>query len=104
VLNGANRSVTADIVFDSEVWVSDLASEMKPASTSAEARSQGTRFALEVPSCGILSLAVEGLNMEATEAHMAMQMAEETRESALRATEGELTGYDPDSTQEAPWN
>jgi len=129
IMNGSSRQVTADIIFPSEVGVSDLAVSL---STDSDRMSQfqfqkqggdgqipANRFALEVPPCGILPLAIDGASItEQQERSAALQSAEVTRSSANNAAMTELPGFedvgnmsvfsgpnDPTEPEvEAPWN
>lgn len=63
VMNGSSRPVTADIVFSKEAEVSDLAVAVSaPHQAQMSGMVPATRFSLEVPSCGVLPLAVSGLS------------------------------------------
>jgi hypothetical protein len=115
VLNGTRRQVTADLIFPGEVSVSDLAQALEararaeagaPASTPAEGPLPASRLPLEVPPCGILPLAVDGLgglvnpDQLADERQAAARASDETRTSVLDATRTELPGYNG----EGLWN
>ena len=105
VMNGTGRNVAADIIFSSQVSVSDLAVAMAGERPHVPAdASEGNRFSVEVPPCGVLPLSVEGLETDFVENFEAGRLAEATRKSAERAATGELTGFDPEAPSEAPWN
>ncbi len=110
VLNGTRRPVSADIIFQGEVSVSDLAVSLAGA-TGATAKGSppvmsknrpapASRFALDVPPCGILPLAVDGLELHggrltAAERLVAAETSGVTRASADKAALSELPGFDP---------
>lgn len=102
VLNGTNRPVAADIVFNDTVFISDLAVAMSAAPTDPSSGSEGNRFSLEVPPLGVLPLAIDGLVTDHEERHIAGLMARETQEGAMQAAERELGGYNQEAG--APWN
>src|SRR5207302_565864 len=65
---------------------------------SARGAPAASRFALEVPSCGILSLSVDGIGLdEIRERQAAVFTAESTRENVFRAAMSELPGFEDSS-------
>jgi hypothetical protein len=69
ILNGTNRSLAADLVFEKEVSVSDLALSLSPKKNQGKGGVvPANRFALEVPPCGILPISVAGLTTPKTAA------------------------------------
>lgn len=117
VLNGTRRPVAADIIFQEDVSVSDLAMALAGSAhgRGAAGRAKPTpasRFSLDVPPCGILPLAVDGLEMHdahirARERRLAAQSAGVTRAGAEGAALSELPGYDPNgpgANAEGTWN
>jgi hypothetical protein len=112
VLNSTRRPVAADIIFQEEVSVSDLAVALSQGgqnSAAAKARPRPTpasRFSLDVPPCGILPLAVDGIELhearlDAHERRVAAQTAQATRAGAEGAAMSQLPGYDP-QTPDSP--
>ena len=120
VLNGTRRPVSADILFQEDVTVSDLAralsSQHGPSAPNAARPAPASRFSLDVPPCGILPLAVDGMEMHearvrAEERWLATQHADATRAGAHSAAVSELPGLDvggelgsPTQEAEGPWN
>jgi len=100
VMNPSRRPVSADVVFPSEVTISDLAAalaqgqqpgKMEPVATSLP----DYRFSLDVPPCGVLPLAIGGLFVgQESERLKAALLARETRESAMLAAVSELPGME----------
>ena len=100
VLNPTARAIAADIVFVSNVEVGDLAL-LFGASGASERPEPAQRFALEVPSNGILPLAVDGLNHgDARERGIATTLSEQSRQVAERMADSELPGFKDTSA----WN
>jgi hypothetical protein len=114
VLNGTRRPVAADIIFQEDVSVSDLARALASQGRSGVPAQQAkpapaSRFSLDVPPCGILPLAVDGLEMHesrlrARERMLAAEHAEATRSGAEQAALSELPGFDPNKSTEGLWN
>jgi hypothetical protein len=113
VLNGTRRPVSADILFQEDVTVSDLAraltSQHGPAAKPSARPTPASRFSLDVPPCGILPLAVDGLEMHearlrAEERRLAIEHGEATRTGADQAAFSELPGYSTNANAEGPWN
>jgi hypothetical protein len=105
ILNGSNRKVGADIFFQSEVNVSDLATYFTvrgPASD--EVVPPSLRFSLEVPPCGVLPLSVEGLGVSAEERRAAAVTAEVVKQSVFEAAEGGLPGFSMNGGVDSPWS
>ncbi|MCM2278219.1 MAG: DUF4350 domain-containing protein [Oligoflexia bacterium] len=106
VMNGTRRAVSGDVVFGGKVVVSDLAvaisatsQGLAPASGPGSASPSSVpsnRFSLDVPPCGFLPLAVNGLSLaseENRERLAAAQLAQATRESVTAAAQAELPGF-----------
>jgi hypothetical protein len=114
VMNSTRRPVAADIIFQEEVGVSDLAHALASSHGSPPGKGRAkptpaSRFSLDVPPCGILPLAVDGIEMHearirSEERKLAVQTAQATREGAEKAALSELPGYDPKSSGEGVWN
>ena len=104
ILNGTTRKVTADLLFDGEVTVSDLAASFAAARGGQEQVVPSVRFSLEVPPCGILPLAVDGLGIEAEERRAAAVNAEVLKENIMEAAVSELPGFSSNHDIEATWN
>ena len=122
VLNGTRRQITGDIVFPSDVMVSDLAvnlsnngaytelPQMKVSRKAAESEMgpdnvPAARFALEVPPCGILPLAIDGLGFVEEQGIVAAALlSKQTRENAVESGLAELPGLDLNRTIEELWN
>jgi hypothetical protein len=107
ILNGTSRAVAADILFPGEVKVSDLAAAFastRGMGAGAPAVTPANRFALEVPPCGILPVAVEGLWHEAEERREAALSAEVLRTHVTGAATNELPGLNPSDDLGATWN
>lgn len=110
VMNETRRKVSADIVFPAQVAVSDLAISLSAVSQAAYAEEglapmPANRFALDVPPCGILPLAIDGVSMEEiAERQTAALTADFTKQSALSATSSELPGFNPNESLETLWN
>ncbi|MGE0615292.1 MAG: hypothetical protein AB7P04_06605 [Bacteriovoracia bacterium] len=115
VLNGSSRNVAADLIFSAPVLISDLAvilsaplTQSGPPRSASAAGEPGDRFSLEVPPCGLLPLAVEGLVSREEERREAAAIARESGESerdvAVDAAMTELPGLeDVGSSPEQPW-
>ncbi len=97
ILNGTGRAVSADIMFPSEVVISDLASLLVRESDDG-ASVPANRFALEIPPCGVLPLAIRGNEItqdrerrlaqgEAEQLHKAIASAAELQLGELQASE-----------------
>ncbi len=131
ILNPSPRPVTADILFPTDVEVSDLATALSTSSRSetatAHAQAQGQkpaqvqdrpreslpahRFSLEVPPCGVLSLCVEGTRlteerMAERERQEAVMHADITAANAMEAARAQLPGFDSGSDMDKviDWN
>jgi hypothetical protein len=105
VLNGTRRPVSADILFQEDVSVSDLARTLAaahgPHVSTASRPAPANRFSLDVPPCGVLPLAVDGAGMHearlrAEERRLALSHGDATRSGAEQAAMSELPGYEPD--------
>ncbi len=92
IFNGSNRSVAGDILFSGEVRVSDLTQSLAGQATNEEAAIPSSRFGLEVPPCGVLPIAVDGLGQEADERRAAALTSGLMKEHAFEAALGELPG------------
>jgi hypothetical protein len=108
VLNGTRRPVSADILFQEDVSVSDLARALTSGHGNAAQSARpapANRFSLDVPPCGILPLAVDGAGMhearlKAEERRQALMHGEATRAGADSAAVSELPGYEPGKSPE----
>ncbi len=98
VFNRTARAISADLIFQSEIQVSDLSRLWNPQSSQASETDENPvnlpdcRFGLEVPPCGILPLSVDGLGSEMTERRVAMHTSELMKQHVSRAAEAELPG------------
>jgi hypothetical protein len=128
VLNGNRRQITADLIFPSEVGISDLGaiftgntSAHHPgagadagagtdlgtgANSSQDDFDRANRFTLDVPPFGVLPLSVRGLSLtELRERQIAAMTSEDTQKNALKAALSELPGFDPtEEGLEDLWN
>ncbi len=97
VFNASQRTVTADIMFASDVLISDLGALLSGGELDPESGVDGgrsNRYSLEVPPFGILPLHVEGINfVELKERQIAALSSEQTRENAGAAALAELPGF-----------
>jgi hypothetical protein len=99
VLNANRRPVSADIIFQVDVSVSDLAMALAQAGPRQGGQQRpkptpASRFSLDVPPCGILPLAVDGI-ATSDERRIAASHADATRAGAEGAAMSELPGFDP---------
>ena len=97
ILNPTRRTLTADVIFPTEVEVTDMALAIQKTDPSASSKpaSVAARFALDVPPCGILPLGVRGLDFSIEE-----------RQEAERAgtTSAELPGLEAERGTEQVWS
>ena len=105
ILNPSSKPISADLLFTSEVSVSDLSSTF---SSKPRPQQPGTmpanRFALEVPPFGILPIAVNGLE-DAEERRKAATSSEILKTSVMESAANELAGYNESGPGiEAIWN
>ncbi len=107
VLNPTGRAVAADIIFPSEVEVSDLALALSSRRASSQhgdgARLPASRFALEVPPSGILSLSVDSTQLaderaRTREHHEAEESSERLRTAVASAAASQLPGLNSGSS------
>lgn len=104
VLNASRRPVAVDLIFGVNVSIADLTAETKG---SREDRiPPAKRFALEVPSCGVLPLAVDrvGSGVPRSEQAEADRLSGYTQENARAAASNELPGLDAGLEGGAIWN
>jgi hypothetical protein len=108
VLNGTRRTVTADLMFPTQVQVADLGvtlSENESSQTPPAPSARANRFSMEVPQFGVLPLTVEGIDLiEAREKQLAALASQETQENAFQAAASELPGFDSNDTIEELWS
>jgi hypothetical protein len=116
VFNLSNRPVLGDLHFGSEVAVSDLASQLVASQSilpqarardrqGLEKESFASRFQLEVPPCGVLPIAVEGVGESAEDRSLAALSSGLLRQGAMEAAHSELAGFDEMEQQGGPlWN
>lgn len=105
ILNESPRSVAADLLFASEVGVSDLASAFTGESAQRSSSAvPSSRFALEVPPCGILPLAIDGMGIEAEERRVAAMTSQLMEKHAMEAASNELPGFNSQEDIQAKWN
>jgi hypothetical protein len=115
VLNGTKKAVSADLLFPVSVSISDLAAEVTKTATVAatpkgrEARIEpAKRFALDVPACGVLPIAVDRIGMGAgrAEQEAADHLGGFNDKNAMTAAANELPGLEDPMLSEglSPWN
>jgi hypothetical protein len=116
VLNGSRKAVSADLFFPVDVSIGDLAAVVERASrvtadlmglenpASGDSKIEpAKRFALDVPPCGVLSLAVDrvGMTQKRDEQAAADRLSALNQENAAAAAANELPGLNEGF---APWN
>jgi hypothetical protein len=111
VLNGSRQAVSVDLFFPVNVSIGDLATVVerssqlsgKPKSASEEKIEPAKRFALDVPPCGVLPLAVDrvGYKQKRDEQLAADRLSDLNHENAMMAAANELPGLNEGFT---PWN
>lgn len=117
IVNPSGRAVTADLIFPSEVNISDLgslfsASGLAPQDFSQKAPTDqvaASRYALEVPPYGVLPLGVAGLKMdevrfEMHESQKAGDVTESLRSNVADAGVNELPGHSAGEDIGALWS
>jgi hypothetical protein len=113
ILNGTSRPVAADLLFPTEVCVSDLATSFAMGPREPQAAAAGgpapvvpaNRFALEVPPCGILPISVDGLDRDFEERRAALLTSEVLKTHAETAAANELAGLGSGGADlEATWS
>ncbi|MGK5083360.1 hypothetical protein WDW37_08630 [Bdellovibrionota bacterium FG-1] len=117
ILNSTRRAVSADILFPEDVVVSDLAVALASAQWDGSGLNRAaqveaapaSRFSLDVPPCGILPLAVDGLGLYdsqfgARDRQLAAESSLVTRSGAEDAAMSELPGYQPNSQGSDLWS
>jgi hypothetical protein len=113
LVNQGAASVTGDLIFPTQVAVSDLTSLLREKESEAGQSPPvnrplplpSERFSLEVPPDGVLPLAVSGISYrDVEERRAAARLGVETRESVLRAAETELPGFEREHAIETLWN
>jgi hypothetical protein len=126
VLNGFRKAVSADLFFPVNVSVGDLAVQVERSNHShgsshslghslgwkdAGDKREGAvepakRFALDVPPCGVLPLAVErvGVTQKRDEQLAADRLSDLNQENAMTAAANELPGLQEMSEGFSPWN
>lgn len=108
VFNDTQTAITADVVFPSEVQISDLGMMLSGGDLDPDhgtEKSRSTRFSLEVPPYGILPLHVEGLNLsDSRERQIAALAASAMKENLAKATLSELPGYNSTEGLSELWN
>lgn len=99
VLNGTQRSVSADLIFPLDVRISDLGIGQKGRQAPRpQDNPPMNRFTLDVPPMGVLPMAVDGLNLsDMRERQIAAALAQETMESVKTAAISELPGLDDEN-------
>lgn len=105
ILNGTGRPVAADLLFQGEVSVSDLS--LSFVNERAQDRPDvvpANRFALEVPPCGILPIAVDGIGVEAEERRAAAMTSGLVPGQLSDAANAELPGFSAGEDLESTWN
>jgi len=110
VLNGSRQAVSVDLFFPIHVSISDLATVVER-SAQTRGKPQGSdsviepakRFALDVPPCGVLPLAVDrvGMSQKRDEQAAADRLSALNRDNAMVAAANELPGLNEGF---APWN
>lgn len=98
VMNASLRQVGADILFSSNVAVSDLAVEVSATDQTAPVPEvkPARRFSLDVPPCGILPLSVDrvGVAVSHQEEAIADRIGALGAQNAIAAAVAELPGLD----------
>ena len=105
ILNGSQKAVSGDILFSGEVTVSDLTLSLSGEKNASDgAGIPASRFGLEVPPCGVLPVAVNGIGGDAEESQAANLTDELMKHHAVEAAVNELSGFGEEQELEAPWN
>lgn len=116
VLNGTGRSVSADLVFSTDVTVSDLALSLAARDGAAASNEPverpkvkpSNRFSLDVPPCGVLPIAADGVGFAASmhffesqeERKRAAETAELMKANVLEAATSELPGFSTENSDD----
>ncbi len=110
VLNGTRRKVTADLIFPSDVQITDLGTVFSGAvahslHTHTEKPEPANRFTLDVPAFGILPMVVESSHIgESRERQVAVLASEMTRDNVMTSAASVLTGFSAEGSLEEVWN
>jgi len=105
ILNSTGRKISADVFFPAEVTVCDMASYFTSQHCPSEDMvAPADRFTLEVPPCGVLPLAVDGLGLDVEERKAAAVSSRVLEQKVTEAAENELPGLAQSEDMGALWN
>ncbi|HUP57101.1 MAG TPA: DUF4350 domain-containing protein [Bdellovibrionota bacterium] len=108
ILNPTRRPISADIIFPTNVEVTDLAAALAAGTGAAppQAPPAAHRFSLDVPPCGILPLGVKGLDFSVEEKGEArgLILNQDSQKQEQDPAIAALPGFDPNHGMDQVWS